>query len=409
VRVDRRAEWKQMYREVWRIERDFFYDPSLHGLNLKTATQKYEPYLENVASRADLNYLFEEMLGELTVGHLYVRGGDIPAAKKVLGGLLGADYKIENGRYRIARVYSGENWNPQLKAPLTQPGVNVAAGDYLLTVNGRDLRSSDNLYSFFEETAGKQVVLRVGPNADGSASREVTVVPVEDEFGLRNLAWIEENRRKVDRLSNGRLAYVYLPNTAEAGFENFNRYYFAQVGRDGAVIDERFNGGGQVADYIVDYLGRTELSHWTTRWGEDFTTPQNAIYGPKVMIINQYAGSGGDALPWMFRQRHIGTLVGKRTWGGLVGIFGFPPLIDGGSVTAPNLAFWNPVNGEWEIENHGVAPDIDVDQDPAAMRAGHDPQLEKAIEVALAELNKHPLPERKHPAFPNYHKSSATN
>jgi tricorn protease len=409
VRVDPRAEWKQMYREVWRIERDFFYDPSLHGLNLKTATQKYEPYLENVASRADLNYLFEEMLGELTVGHLYVRGGDIPAAKKVRGGLLGADYKIENGRYRIARVYSGENWNPQLKAPLTQPGVNVAAGDYLLTVNGRDLRSSDNLYSFFEETAGKQVVLHVGPNADGSASREVTVVPVEDEFGLRNLAWIEENRRKVDRFSNGRLAYVYLPNTAEAGFENFNRYYFAQVGRDGAVIDERFNGGGQVADYIVDYLGRTELSHWTTRWGQDFTTPQNAIYGPKVMIINQYAGSGGDALPWMFRQRHIGTLVGKRTWGGLVGIFGFPPLIDGGSVTAPNLAFWNPANGEWEIENHGVAPDIDVEQDPSAMRAGHDPQLEKAIEVALAELNKHPLPEHKHPAFPNYHKSSATN
>ena len=403
VRVDPRAEWKQMYNEVWRIERDFFYDPSLHGLNLQKVAQRYEPYLENIASRADLNYLFEEMLGELTVGHLYVRGGDIPAPKKVRGGLLGADYKIENGRYRIVRVYNGENWNPQLKAPLTQPGINVAAGDYLLAVNGRELRASDNLYSFFEETAGKQVALRVGPNADGSSSRDVTVVPIDDEFGLRNLAWVEENRRKVDRLSNGRLAYVYLPNTAEAGFENFNRYYFAQVGREGAVIDERFNGGGQVADYIVDYLGRTELSHWTTRWGQDFTTPQNAIYGPKVMIINQYAGSGGDALPWMFRQRHVGTLVGKRTWGGLVGIFGFPPLIDGGLVTAPNLAFWDPNKGNWEIENHGVSPDIDVEQDPAAVRAGHDPQLEKAVEVALEELGKHPLPVHQHPAFPNYH------
>ena len=409
VRVDPRAEWKQMYHEVWRIERDFFYDPALHGLNLQAATERYEQYLENIASRADLNYLFEEMLGDLTVGHLYVRGGHIPAPKKIHGGLLGADYKIENGRYRIVRVYNGENWNPQLKAPLTQPGVNVAAGDYLLAVNGRDLRDGDNVYSFFEETAGKQTLLRVGPNADGSGSREATVVPVEDEYGLRNLAWIEENRRRVDRLSNGRLAYVYLPNTGEAGFENFNRYFFAQVGREGAVIDERFNGGGQVADYIVDYLGRAELSHWTTRWGQDFTTPQNAIYGPKVMIVNQYAGSGGDALPWMFRQRHLGTIVGKRTWGGLVGIFGFPPLIDGGTVTAPNLAFWNPASGNWEIENHGVAPDIDVEQDPAAMRAGHDPQLEKAVEVALAELGKHPPEVHKHPAFPNYHKSSASN
>ena len=173
-------------------------------------------------------------------------------------------------------------------------------------------------------------------------------------------------------------------------------------------IDERFNGGGQVADYIVDYLGRTELSHWATRYGEDFTTPQNAIFGPKVMIINQYAGSGGDALPWMFRQRHIGPLVGERTWGGLVGIFGFPQLIDGGFVTAPNLAFWNPFKNDWDIENHGVAPDIEVEQEPAAVRAGHDPQLEKAVEVAMAELQKHPLPVHKRPPFPNYHKSTAT-
>ena len=403
ARIDPRDEWKQMYHEVWRIERDFFYDPALHGVDRRSAEKKYEPYLEAVASRGDLNYLFEEMLGELTVGHLYVRGGAFPDVKRVRGGLLGADYKIENGRYRFAKVYSGENWNPQLKAPLTQPGVNVAAGEYLLTVNGRDLRPNDSVYSFFEETAGKSVVLRVGPNPDGSGSREVTVVPIESEAALRNLAWIEDNRRKVDRLSGGRLAYVYLPNTAEAGFTNFNRYYFAQIGKEGAVIDERFNGGGQIADYIIDQLSRPLLSFFMTRAGEPFSTPQNAIFGPKAMIINEYAGSGGDAMPWMFRQRHIGPLIGKRTWGGLVGIVGFPPLIDGGIVTAPNLAFYN-LAGEWDIENHGVAPDIEVEYDPALVRAGHDPQLEKAVQVLLEELQKHPQPQYHHPPFPNYHK-----
>lgn len=403
VRVDPRAEWNQMYREVWRIQRDFFYDPGYHGLNLKTAAARYQPWMDNLASRADLNYLFKEMLGELSVGHLYVGGGATPDVRKVKGGLLGADYAIDNGRYRFARIYNGENWNPDLKAPLTQPGVNVVPGEYLLAVNGREVRANDNVYSFFEATAGKSVVLRVGRDPNGANAREVTVVPVEEEYGLRNLAWIEENRRKVDRLSGGRLAYVYLPNTAEAGYRNFNRYYFAQIGREGAVIDERFNGGGDVADYVIDYLKRPLISHWSTRYGEDFTTPQNAIFGPKTMIINEYAGSGGDALPWMFRQQHVGKLVGKRTWGGLVGIFGFPPLIDGGTVTAPNLAFWSPA-GEWDVENRGVAPDIEVEFDPAAVRAGHDPQLEKAVEIALAELKEQPLPLHKRPAYPNYHK-----
>jgi tricorn protease len=403
VRVDPREEWKQMYREVWRIERDFFYDPNLHGVNMLAASKKYEPYLESVASREDLNYVFSEMLGELSVGHLYVRGGAFAQAHKVPGGLLGADYKIENGRYRFARVYNGENWNPQTKAPLTQPGVNVAAGEYLLAVNGRDLRATENVYQAFEDTAGKSVVIRVGPSPDGSGSREVTVVPVPDETSLRNLAWIESNRRKVDQLSAGKLAYVYLPNTAQGGFTNFNRYYFAQIGKEGAVIDERFNGGGQIADYIVENLKRPQTNFFSTRYGDAFSTPQNQIFGPKAMIINEYAGSGGDAMPWLFRQRGVGQLIGKRTWGGLVGIFGFPPLIDGGTVTAPNLAFWS-LKGEWDVENHGVAPDIEVEFDPAAVRAGHDPQLEKAVEVLLADLKQHPLPVYKKPPFPNYHR-----
>ncbi len=402
VRVDPRAEWRQMYREVWRIQRDFLYDPGLHGLNLESAVKKYEPYLESVACRADLNYLFQEMLGEISVGHMRAGGGAMPEPRRVGVGLLGADYRIENGRYRFARVYSGENWNPELRAPLTQPGVNVEAGEHLLEVNGRDVRPPANLFSFFEGTAGKQVRLRVGPDPAGAGSREVTVVPIENEMGLRHLAWIEENRRKVDQATAGRVAYVYLPNTAEAGYANFNRYYFSQVDKQAAIIDERFNGGGMAADYIIDAMRRPLMNYWATRYGEIFTTPLASIFGPKVMIINEYAGSGGDAMPWYFRRARIGPLIGKRTWGGLVGIFGFPPLLDGGFVTAPNLAFFNP-EGEWDVENRGVAPDIEVEFDPAAWRAGRDPQLEKAIEVVLAALKKTPLPTPKKPAYPNYH------
>jgi tricorn protease len=396
LRVDPPAEWRQMYKEVWRIERDFFYDPAYHGLNLHNASEKYSVYLDHLGSREDLNYLFREMLGELSVGHLFVNGGDMPDVKKVKGGLLGADYHIENGRYRFAAVYSGENWNPQLKAPLTQPGVNVVAGEYLLSVNGQEVRPPANVYSFFEATAGKAVLLRVGPDPGGANAREVTVIPVEDEIALRGLAWVEGNRRKVDQLSGGRLAYVYMPNTAQAGYNSFNRYYFAQIGREGAVIDERFNGGGDIADYVIDYLKRPLTNFFTTRAGEPFTTPQNAIFGPKAMIVNEYAGSGGDAMPWLFRDQKIGPLIGKRTWGGLVGIFGFPQLIDGGSVTAPNLAFYN-LKASWDVENHGVTPDIDVEFDPAQWRAGHDPQLEKAVAVLMEQLKEHPLPTYRRP------------
>ena len=319
VRVDPPVEWRQMYHEAFRLERDFFYDPGFHGLDLKATEKKYEAYLAGVASRADLNYVFQEAMGELSVGHLFVFGGEGPEVKSIPVGLLGADYKIENGRYRFSHIYDGENWNPQLRAPLTQPGVNVAEGEYLLAVNGREVRGSDNVYSFFEATANKSVVLRVGPDPGGAGSREVTVVPVESERGLRNRAWIEGNRRKVDQLSQGRLAYIYLPDTASGGYTYFNRYFFSQAGKQGAVVDERFNHGGTNTDYILDYLRRTLMNYRTTRDGEDMTTPVSLIQGPKAMIINEYAGSGGDAMPWHFRQARVGTLVGKRTWGGLVG------------------------------------------------------------------------------------------
>jgi tricorn protease len=401
VRVDPRAAWKQMYHEVWRIERDFLYDPHHHGIDLQAAEKKYRRYLDGVGSRADLNYLFNEMLGNLTIGHLYVGGGDSPEVKRVKGGLLGADYTIDNGRYRFARIYRTGQGNPNLKAPLTQPGVNVSVGDYLLAVNGRNVTANEDVYSYFEETAGRSVLLKVGPKPDGTGAREVTVVPVESEQGLRNRAWIEDNRRKVDELSKGRLAYVYVPDTSLPGYTSFNRYYFAQVGKEGAIIDERFNGGGTAANYMIDAMRRPLMNYWTTRAGQDFTTPVGSIFGPKAMLINEFAGSGGDALPWYFRRMHIGPLVGKRTWGGLVGIYSYPPLLDGGSVTAPRLAFWAP-DGKWDVENHGVAPDVAVELDPQAVRQGHDPQLERAVQVVLASLEKNPPKKPRHPAFPDY-------
>jgi tricorn protease len=402
VLVDPRAEWRQEYSEVWRIERDFFYDPNLHGLNLPATRKHYEAYLENVGSRIDFSYLLAEMLGEISVGHMYIRTPLTPPSEQERVGLLGADYTVENGRYRFARIYQGENWNPQLRAPLTQPGVNVQEGEYLLAVNGRELHGTDEIFEFFEGTANKATVLRVAASADGKNARNVTAVPVENENALHNRAWIDENRRKVDQLSGGRLAYVYLPDTGFNGYTAFNRYFFAQLGREGAVIDERFNGGGAAADYVIDYLRRPLQNYWMTREGQDFTTPVGAIFGPKAMIINMYAGSGGDALPWYFRDAKLGPLVGTRTWGGLVGIYDYPNLMDGGGVTAPRVAFYNR-NGEWDVENHGVPPDYEVELTPKEWAGGHDPQLEKAVAVVMDSLKKNPLPVAKRPTFPNYH------
>ena len=405
VYVDPRAEWNQIFHEVWRLERDFFYDPNLHGLNLKSQMATYQPYVDAVMSRADLNYIFAEMLGDITAQHIYVIGGDRPAPRRVGGGLLGADYTIEHDRYRIARIYRGENWNPELKAPLTEPGVNVAQGDYILAVNGRELRGADEIYRFFEETAGKAIPITVSADPKGKNARVVTVVPIASETSLRLHAWMEDNRRKVEQLSEGRLAYVYLPNTAANGFTNFNRYYFAQSEKQGAVIDERFNGGGWIADYIVDWLKRPLLAVAMNREGKDDYIP-NTIRGPKVMIINEEAGSGGDALPWMFKRLGTGPLIGTRTWGGLIGIGGYPFLMDGGLVTAPRWAIFNPETGEFDVENKGVSPDIEVEFDPEAVRMGHDPQLEKAVAVALEELRLHPVPAIKRPKYPVYNWST---
>jgi tricorn protease len=401
VYVDPRAEWRQMYREVWRMQRDFLYAPNFHGLDLEQAERVYAPFVAGIASREDLNQLFREMIGNLVLGHSFVNGGTEPKQEPVNVGLLGASYRLADGRYQFERILSGENWNPKLQAPLTQPGVNVHAGEFLLAVNGRELRSDENLYRLFQGTAEQQTVLTVGPRANGSGARQVTVVPIPSDRALRLRTWMEDNRRRVDDLTDGRVAYVYIPDTSAAGFANFNRYFFSQVDKQAVILDARFNHGGSIADYIVDYLRRSPQMVNTAREGEDMIEPVAGIYGPKVMIINQMSGSGGDALPWLFRKAGLGPLIGVRTWGGLVGIGGYPRLIDGGWVTAPRWGLYG-TEGEWEVENVGIPPDIEVEQDPARMRHGQDPQLEKAIAVILELLEKNPPPTFQRPPYPDY-------
>ena len=400
VRVDPAAEWSQMYHEVWRIERSYFYDPNFHGAPTVADERRYEPYVASIASRADLNYVFQEMLGEFSVGHLRGNGGAIPRARHVPGGLLGADYVIRDNRYCLAKIYAGGEFNPRDKAPLVQPGLNLSPGDCILAVNGQELWSSVDIQQPLEGTAEHAITLRVAA-ADGK-KRDVTVVPIASEANLRHIDWIESNRRKVEQMSGGKLAYVYLPNTGAEGFTDFNRYYFAQTQKQGAIIDERFNAGGQMADYIVEVMSRHIEAYWSPRYGRVERTPNAGIYGPKVMIANEVSGSGGDALPWLFKQAKIGTLVGKRTWGGLVGISDIPVLMDGGHVTSPSVAFFSP-KGEWDVENHGVDPDVAVEQDPKAVSEGHDPQLESAVAIALRDLAAHPVVHPARPAYPDYH------
>jgi tricorn protease len=401
VRVDPAAEWNQMYHEVWRIERAYFYDPHFHGTDTDNDERRFEPYVASIASRADLNYIFQEMLSAFSVGHLRGGGGAIPQGHHLPGGLLGADYVIRNNHYCLAKIYTDGTFNPQEKAPLAQPGLNLTVGDCLLAVNGEELTGAMDIQQPLEGTAGHAITIRVAP-ASLSNPRDLTVVPIASESNLRNIDWIEANQRKVDKLSEGKLAYVYLPDTGMGGFTNFNRYYFAQTQKQGVVIDERFNAGGQVADYIIEAMGRHVESYWAPRYGAIEHTPNAAIYGPKVMIANEVSGSGGDALPWLFKQAKLGKLVGKRTWGGLVGISFIPVLMDGGHVTSPSVAFFSP-KGEWDVENHGVEPDVAVEQDPKAVSEGRDPQLETAVSIALKDLAQHPAPQVERPAYPNYH------
>lgn len=401
VKINPKEEWKNIFNEAWRVNRDYFYDSNMHGVDWAAMKKKYEVMLPDVASTNDLYRVMQWMFREVSVGHhRFDASGDRRSNPEFIpGGLLGADYETNNNRYRITKIYGGLNWTPGLRSPLTEPGVNVNVGDYILKVNGADVTADKNFYSYFENTAEKIVTLTVGSSAEGANTRTVKVVPVANEGALRNRDWVEGNMRKVSEATKGQVAYVYVPNTGSGGHEYFKRYFFPQANKAGIIIDERFNGGGQLADYYIDILKRPLQSYWRYRFGQDQKAPNASIQGPKVMLIDETAGSGGDYLPYLFRKAKLGTLVGKTTWGGLVGVLGFPVLMDGAVVTAPNLAFYDEKG--FGIENVGTPPDIEVEQWPEDVINGRDPQLEKAIKVVMDELKNNPVKKMPAPKAPN--------
>jgi tricorn protease len=400
VKIDPLQEWPNIFHEAWRVNRDYFYDPGMHGADWDAMKTKYEVFLPHLATKGDLYRVMEWMFSELAVGHHRFggRGDTRNKPDNIPGGLLGADYVEENGLYKFKKIYGGLNWTPDLRSPLTEPGVDVRVGDYLLAVNGKPVTADQNLYSFFENTAEKLTTLTVSSTPNKADSRTVTVTPLKSESALRNRDWVEGNMRKVHEATNGQVAYVYVPNTTTQGHEYFKRYFFPQADKAAIIVDERFNGGGQLADYYIDILSRKSQSQWNYRYGADQKAPNASIEGPKVLLIDETAGSGGDYFPYLFRKNNLGTMIGKTTWGGLVGVLGFPEFIDGGSVTAPNLAFYD--EDGFGVENVGVAPDIEVEQTPADVIQGRDPQLEKAIEVILEQLQANPVKQLETPAHP---------
>ena len=401
IKIDPQAEYKQIFREGWRYMRDFLYVSNVHGAPWDQVYEWYAPWIDHVRHRTDLNYVVDILSGEVAIGHSYVSGGDMPDIDRVPIGLLGADLLVENGRYRIAKIYSGESWNPSTVGPLAVSGLGVKEGDYILSINGQSLTANQNIYSLLEQTAGRATRITINNQPSASGAKDILVEPVSNESSLRTADWIEQNRRKVNELSGGKLAYVYLPNTGNPGFTNFNRYYFAQQDRKGVILDERNNGGGSAADYMIDIMAREVMGYFNSKANDNrpWTTPMAGIWGPKVMLINERAGSGGDLLPYMFKFKNLGPLVGTRTWGGLVGTWDTPRFIDGGRMVAPRGGFYD-VNGEWAVEAVGVAPDIEVIQEPKALIEGRDPQLERGVQEAMKLLETQEFQMKPEPAAP---------
>jgi tricorn protease len=389
VTIDPQAEWEQMYTDAWRITRDWFYDPNLHGVDWELMRERYGALVPHVAHRRDLDYVLGELGGELNVGHLYVQSGDEPVVERQDHGLLGAELEADpSGRYRIVKIFRGENWHDGFRSPLTEPGVDVNEGDLLLAIDGHEITTADNPYRPLQGRAGQPVTLTVGSDADGKGSRDVQVRPIARETNLRYLDWVEDRRRRVSEASDGRIGYMHLPNTAVEGNRELFRNFYPQSDFDALILDERYNGGGFIPVEMIELLSRPVLSYWARRGITPMRSPGFAHTGPKAMLINGLAASGGDALPFYFRQQELGTLIGTRTWGGLVGLSGTPSLADGGAMLTPTFRFF--VDGRWEVENEGVAPDIEVVDRPDLVAQGRDPSLEKAIEVLLEELRRDP-------------------
>ena len=399
--IDPPAEWRQIFTDAWRFERDFFYDPKLHGVDWNLMRQRYQALLDDAATRWDVNYVIGELLGELNASHTYRGGGDVEKPLERGVGYLGCDFTLTNGAYRIAKIITAAPWDTEVRSPLSRPGItNLHEGDYLLAVNGEPVDPTQDPWAAFQGLADKAVLLTVNTNPCMAGSCEVLVQTLASEARLRNLAWINENRLRVDKLSEGRIAYVYVPDTAQNGQNELVRQWRGQITKPGMIIDERFNSGGQIPDRFIELLNRPLRNFYGVRDGHDWVWPSEAHFGPKAMLVNGWSGSGGDCFPFMFKEAKLGPVIGTRTWGGLIGITGCPPLVDGGSVTVPTFGIYS-TKGEWIIEGHGVDPDIEVVDDPGAMAKGGDPQIERAVKEVLQSLKKNPPSQVKKPAYPN--------
>jgi tricorn protease len=398
--VDPRAEWTQIYADAWRLFRDYFYDPNMHGVDWEAMRRHYAPLIDQAGTREDVNWVLGELIGELNSSHTYRGGGDLEQPERRGVGLLGVDFALENGAYRIKRILDGAVWDSEVRSPLARSGVNVKEGDYLLAVNGTRLDPKRDPWAALQGMAGKPVELTVNARPTMEGARTVLVETMQSEARLRNLAWIDAKRQRVFEATKGRVGYIYVPSTGIDGQTELARQFYGQAAMDGLIIDERFNNGGQIPDRFVELLDRPVRNYWAVRAGQDWQWPQVAHQGPKVMLINEWSGSGGDAFPFYFKQAGLGPLVGQRTWGGLIGLSGAPGLVDGGSVSVPTFAIYS-TEGEWIIENEGVKPDIPVVDDPGLMAQGRDPQLERAIQEVLAMLEKNPPKRPKRPAYPD--------
>jgi tricorn protease len=390
MKIDPRAEWSQQFTDAWRTFRDWFYDPNMHGLDWNAVRAKYEPLVPHIAHRSDLDYILGEIAGELNAGHAYVESSNDWQVKRVDNGLLGADIRAhESGYFRIADIFPGENWHEDFRSPLTEPGVRVKEGDYILAVDGTSTRGVDNFYRLLENKAGRVVTLLVNDRPDPAGAHIERVRPIKKETNLRYLDWVQQRRAMVEKLSGGRIGYIHLPNTAEAGNRELFKHFPSQMTKEALIIDDRYNGGGFIPDRMIELVDRPVLSYWARRNVKPQRTPAVAHVGPKAVLINGYSSSGGDAFPYYFKKRGLGPLIGTRTWGGLIGISGNTDLMGGGMVHAPSFRFFD-TEGMWAVEGIGVSPDIEVIDRPELVAAGRDPSLEKAVEVLLAELAKSP-------------------
>ena len=402
IKIDPAKEWQQIYNDGWRIFRDYFYVENLHGVDWIAVKENYGKLVPFVGHRADLDFILSEMVSEANAGHAYVDWGDFEKPKRIEAGLLGAQLVADEkaGYYKIAKIYQGQNWNESLRSPMTEQGVNVKEGDYLISINGREIKTTDNPYEFLENTVGKQVEIVVNSTPEKDFARTSMIKPVKSELDLLHYNWVLERRALVDRLSGGKIGYIYVPNTSTDGNRELFKGMYAYHNKEALIIDDRYNGGGFIPDVMADLLDRKTLSYWNRNGLVPNKTPAIAHDGPKVMLINGYSSSGGDALPYYFRKKGLGQLIGTRTWGGLIGISGNARLVDGGNISVPRFGIFDE-NEEWIIEGIGVYPDIEVVDRPEQLAKGTDPSIEKAVEVLLKELEKNPVKKISAPKSPN--------